>query len=97
VLNEPVRADAIRISGTAGGSARFITASELDAFSAPITRELVTWDINNDGLVDVDDLYDFDEQPADIDGDGDTDSADYAELERAVRWRELELLRGSRR
>ncbi|MHA7811906.1 MAG: ADP-ribosylglycohydrolase family protein [Phycisphaerales bacterium] len=97
VLDDPVRADAIRISGTAGGSARFITASELDAFSAPVTRELVTWDINNDGLVDIDDLYDFDEQPADIDGDGDTDSDDYAELERAVRWRELDLLRGSRR
>lgn len=97
VLDEPVVADAIRISGIAGGSERFITASELDAFTTPNTRQPVTWDINNDGLVDVEDLYDFDEQPADIDGDGDTDSVDYAELERAVRWRELDVFTGTRR
>ncbi|MFG0312770.1 MAG: ADP-ribosylglycohydrolase family protein [Phycisphaerales bacterium] len=97
VLGEPVVADSIRISGIAGGSERFITASELDAFSPPTTRELVTWDINNDGVVNIDDLHDFDGQPADIDGDGDADSADYAELERAVRWRELEEITGTRR
>lgn len=97
VLDEPVVADAIRISGIAGGSDRFITASELDAFAPPITRDLVTWDINNDGVVDAEDLYDFDEQPADINGNGDIDSADYAELERAVRWRELEEITGTRR
>ncbi|MCR9076153.1 MAG: ADP-ribosylglycohydrolase family protein, partial [bacterium] len=97
VLDEPVVADAIRISGIAGGSDRFITASELDAFAPPITRNLVTWDINNDGVVDAEDLYDFDEQPADINGNGDIDSADYAELERAVRWRELEEITGTRR
>jgi len=97
VLDAQVIADAIRIMGTAGGSARYITASELDAFSRPITRELVTWDINSDGVVDVEDLYDFDDHPADINGDGVADADDFAELEKAVRWREAELLRGSRR
>lgn len=93
VLDAEVIADAIRITGLAGGSARYITASELDAFSSPITRELVTWDINNDGVVDVDDLYDLNDHPADINGDGVIDAADAAELEKAVRWRETALMR----
>lgn len=97
VLSKPISADAIRISGVAGGSARFITASELDAFSPPITRELVTWDINHDGIVDAEDLYDFSDHPADINADGAADSTDYAELQRAVRWRELEEITGTRR
>ena len=97
VLGEPVTATAIRITGVAGGSAQYITACELDALSSPIARELVTWDINHDGVVDVDDLHDFSDHPTDLDGDGDTDNADYAELERAVRWRELDVIRGSRR
>lgn len=97
VFGAPVTATAIRITGVAGGSTQYITACELDALSTPIARELVTWDINHDGVVDVDDLHDFAEHPADLDGDGDTDNADYAELERAVRWRELDVIRGSRR
>lgn len=97
MLSAPVTATAIRITGVAGGSAQYISASELDALSSPITRELVTWDINHDGVVDIEDLHDFADHPADLDDDGDTDGADYAELERAVRWRELDVIRGSRR
>ena len=96
-LTQPVTATAIRITGTAGGSAEYITACELDAFASPITRELVTWDINHDGIVDLEDLHDFSDHPVDLDNDGDTDADDYTQLERAVRWRELDEIRGSRR
>ncbi len=97
VLDTPIFADAIRIKGIAGGSAQYITASELDAFSTPITRTLVTWDINDDGVVNVDDLYDYNKKPADLNDDGVVDSLDVSILEQAVRWRELELLTGNRR
>lgn len=97
MLDTPVLADAIRITGVAGGSAQFITASELDAFAAPITRARTTWDVNQDGTVDIDDLYDFNDNPADLNDDGVVDSLDVSILEQAIRWRELELLRGNRR
>lgn len=96
-LDAPVNGDAIRISGVAGGSERYITAAEVDAFSSPVTRELVTWDINHDGVVDAEDLYVFEQTPIDLDGDGVVDQIDARMLEQAVRWRELEVLRGNRR
>lgn len=95
-LAEPMTADAIRVSGVAGGTAQYITAAEIDAFSSPLTRELVTWDINKDGMVDIDDLYDFNRFPTDLDDDGSADQTDADILEQAIRWRELELFTGTR-
>ncbi len=97
VLDAPITADAIRISGTAGGTATYITAAELDAFSSPPTRDRITWDINHDGTVDIDDLYDFHRLPTDLNADGTADQADFNILQQAVRWREFELLTGNRR
>ena len=88
--------DGIRIRGQAGGSASYITASELDVLSIPTQRPEFGWDINEDGRVDVEDLYSFDDAPIDIDRNGMIEPIDKKLLEHAVRWKELEEIRGDR-
>jgi ADP-ribosylglycohydrolase len=96
VLDQVTLIDGVRVQGQAGGSASYITASELDVLSAPVERPEYGWDINQDGVVDVEDLYSFNDSPIDMNQDGMIEDIDKKLLEQAVRWMELEEIRGIR-
>ena len=91
-LASPIIADGIRASGVVGGSAQFVTVSEFDAFAPADARRFISWDINQDGRADVEDLYVLNDAQTDLNNDGVFDDNDKMLLEHAVRWRELELL-----
>ncbi len=95
-LDVPTLIDGVRATGRVGGSASYITASELDVLTAPVERPGFGWDINQDGVVDVEDLYSFDDSPIDMNQDGLIEDIDKKLLEQAVRWKELEEIRGIR-
>lgn len=92
VLPSTIIADGIRAVGVVGGIAQFVTVSELDAFSSPVSRRFISWDINHDGKVDVEDLSEINDFQTDLNNDGVFDQNDSLILESAIRWRELQLL-----
>ena len=87
-LATPVIASGIRVRGHAGGADAFVTLSELDALSAPMGDSGRSFDLNGNGVIDVDDLHDWHATPIDLNADGQANAADREYLERAVRWRE---------
>lgn len=95
-LDQVTMIDGVRVRGLVGGSASYITASELDVLAAPTQRPDFGWDIDQDGRVDVEDLYSFDDAPIDMDRNGMIEANDKKLLEQAVRWKELEEIRGDR-
>ncbi|QOJ00344.1 MAG: ADP-ribosylglycohydrolase family protein [Phycisphaeraceae bacterium] len=97
VLASPVQATGVRIRGVAGGALTFVTCAELDALSASETLPRSTFDLNGDGVVDVDDLHRFHTHPVDLDGDGAVTPADRRYLVNAVRWEEPESNAADRR
>ena len=56
-----------------------------------------SFDLNRDGLIDVNDLHDWHAAPIDLNADRQADAADREYLERAVRWRERIDLESGRR
>ena len=95
-LQVPMMIDGVRIRGRAGGSALFVTTTEIDVLSTATDRSKIGWDMNGDLLVDIEDLYAFSDSPSDVNQDGLIDSLDAKILEQAVRWRELDLIHGPR-
>ena len=91
-LSQTLVIDGVRIRGRVGGSAQFVTASEIDVLLAPTDRAIYGWDINQDLRVNIKDIYDYSLDPIDINHDGQIDPLDIKLLEQAVRWRELELI-----
>ena len=97
VLDTPVVATGVRITGRPGGVDRLVTIAELDALSAPVPGPRRTFDLDGDGVIGVDDLYFWHEAPVDLDGDADADGADREYLEAAIRWGEAVDMLGGRR
>lgn len=100
-LAAPAMVTGIRITGLPGGTGRFVTCTELDGLApaTPITRP--TFDLNDDGVVDVEDLYTWhastDPVLRDMDGDGGVDGSDREYLEAIVRWMEQKDMEAGRR
>lgn len=85
----------IRVRGPAGGLSTFVTCSELDALLPESGRATRTFDRNQDGRLDSEDLHEFGANPADLDGNGSVGVGDAEYLRAAVRWREIgDLLSG---
>lgn len=83
----------VRVVGAVGGPAAFATCAELDVLGPVQAPGRVSFDIDANGEVGVDDMYRWHLTPADLDGDGVADSADRRYLRAAVRWREAEQMR----
>lgn len=79
----------VRVSGAVGGAWGYATCLELDALDdRPEWR--VSFDLNGDGAIDVEDQHRWHAAPVDLNGDGVTGPADMRYLESAVRWREID-------
>lgn len=79
----------VRVRGTVGGSWGYATCLELDALGERL-EPAATFDLNADGVVDVEDIYHWRDHPIDLDGDGAANVSDARYLEAAARWRELD-------
>lgn len=94
VLPSAVSASGIRISGAASGSGSegFVTCLELDALTpdspSPPPVGPGSYDLNQDGRVDIEDLIDWVAAPIDLNGDDAADVHDAELLRDAVRWGE---------
>lgn len=111
VLATPTLATGVRITGSAGGSAAFVTCTELDTFAGPVALGIDPpavppigpggpWDLNADGVANVEDLYTVLErtpasttnaapnQPGDLNADGVIDATDVRLMVKYVRWNE---------
>ena len=96
-LAAPMAVDGVRLSGPAGGTDGFVTCAEIDAmFPAPPSPGL-GYNLNRDRAVDVEDLFEWERAPTDVNGDGVIDGADREALLRVVRWMELEDMSAGRR
>jgi hypothetical protein len=89
VLAAPMQATGIRISGTPGGAAAFVTCMELDALSSPPLTLTTSVVLNFGGTRSIDDLYAWFAAPADLNADGAADDADLRYLESAIRAGEI--------
>lgn len=89
VLATPTDATGVRVTGVAGGAQQFVTCAELDALSEPPTLAWPTFDVTDDGRVDVEDVYRQNRSPVDVNRDGMIDERDLSYLETAARWGEL--------
>lgn len=87
-LPGPVTISGVRAVCTQGGTSRFVTCAELDTLVPAATPPLASFDLNDDGVLTVDDLYAWEAAPRDLLADGVPDAADRAYLTRAVRWGE---------
>lgn len=79
----------VRVRGTVGGSWGYATCLELDGFDDRPSPS-ATFDLNADGVADIEDLYFWRDHPLDLDGDAAADSSDRRFLEAAIRWREFD-------
>lgn len=91
-LNETVHATSVRISGPVGGAHGFVTCAELDVLTHRPPIFHADYDLDQNELVDLDDLYYIHQHAIDLDGDGDWDRDDRLFVEAAVRWRERQIL-----
>jgi hypothetical protein len=91
----------VRITGLPGGSARFVTCTELDLLSTIPGPTRPSFDLNADTIVDVEDLYTWhastDPVLTDLNADGSVDTSDREYLEAAVRWMEQSDITANRR
>ena len=83
-----LEATGVRIIGAPGGGGLFVTCTELDALGPPAPDPATSYDINADGRVTIEDLYAWEQSPADLNGDGQADTQDRDLLLLAIRWRE---------
>ncbi|MBX3383117.1 MAG: ADP-ribosylglycohydrolase family protein [Phycisphaeraceae bacterium] len=83
-----IEATGVRIIGAPGGGGLFVTCTELDALGPPAPDPATSYDINADGRVTIEDLYTWEQSPADLNGDGQADTQDRDLLLLAIRWRE---------
>lgn len=79
----------VRIRGPVGGSWGYATCLELDALDER-PSPWATFDLDLDGVVDIEDLYFWRDHAIDLDGDGSATREDYVFLEAAARWREID-------
>lgn len=86
----------VRIRGSAGGSTPFITCCELDVLTTLAPQRRGGFDLNGDGVVDVQDAYLFEYMPVDVNGDGAITDDDRWLLHAAVRCGEREDMFGGR-
>jgi hypothetical protein len=96
VLNTPVDATGVRITGTVGGTDAFVTIAELDALAAPAAVPSGPSFGVLPGVVDADAVYRQNQSPRDVDNNGSISPADLEYLEWAARWPELDAA-GERR
>lgn len=83
-LATPTVVTGARVIGTPHG---FASCCEIDVLS-PTPAPARGFDLNADGRVDIEDLYEWERQPADLTGDGVADDADRQYLNAAIRWNE---------
>lgn len=88
-LAQGVQATGIRVRAGAGGTQTFVTCCELDALSPPVPPPRPSFDRNDDGRLDVEDLHAWEAAPADLDGDGVIDAVDRTIMAHSVRFREV--------
>lgn len=93
-LSVPMTGWGVRVRGLPGGWSRFVTCAELDGVTGPVSAPVVGYDLNGDGVADVEDLYEWSAGPVDLSGDGVADGVDRAVLARWLRWRERDELMG---
>lgn len=93
-LAVPVETTGVRVVGAVGGSAAFAMVAELDVLGPPAVPDRLTFDLDANGRVGVDDIYWWHRSPVDLDGDGQAGGDDLRYLTAAVRWRELDDMRG---
>lgn len=100
-LAAPILVTGVRITGLPGGAGRFVTCTELDGLGPVATISRPDFDLNEDGVVDVEDLYTWhastDPVVRDLDGDGIVDGSDREYLEALVRWMEQRDMEAGRR
>ncbi|CAG1010711.1 hypothetical protein PHYC_03910 [Phycisphaerales bacterium] len=87
-LTTPTLATGIRVTCAQGGASGFVTCAELDALGPAIPAPASSFDLNTDSALTIDDLYDWEAAPSDLDRDGDITPADRAYISRAARWSE---------
>ncbi len=96
-LDKAVRATGIRISGAVGGTDAFVTCAALDALGPAHMPDRNGFDLNLDGVVDVDDLSKWHLDPVDWNADGVIDAEDRRVQETPIRWGETEEMSFPRR
>jgi hypothetical protein len=92
VFPNPVVCNGVRLRGTPGGAARFVTCAELELTEA--ARGPAGWDVFPDRRAGLDDLYEALRLGADVIGDGVSDATDGSALRAAVRAPERRALLG---
>ncbi|MFG0259278.1 MAG: ADP-ribosylglycohydrolase family protein [Phycisphaerales bacterium JB041] len=93
-LAVPVEMTGVRVVGAVGGPAAFAMVAEVDALGPPGVPDRATFDLDANGALGVDDIYWWHRSPVDLDGDGLAGADDLRYLTAAVRWRELDDMRG---
>jgi hypothetical protein len=96
VLDAPTSITGVRIRGVPGGTHRFVTSAELDAFDTPSAASTPSFDIDGSGTIDCGDLYAWSADPQDLDGDGMATDSDRVTIMAAVRWRESRVMMDGR-
>ena len=93
-LTVPVETTGVRVIGAVGGPAAYVLVAELDVLGLAAVPDRVTFELDANGRVDVDDIYWWHRSPVDLDGDGTAGADDLRYLTAAVRWREADDMRG---
>lgn len=96
-LDQPGMIRAVRVSGPAGGAARFVTCCELDALAADRPPPRPTFDLNADGRISTDDACAWEQARTDLNGDGAADGHDREYILTAARWGEQGSMLAGRR
>ncbi|MFZ4573240.1 MAG: ADP-ribosylglycohydrolase family protein [Phycisphaerales bacterium] len=84
-LSQTVDVTGVRIVAASGGQGAFVTCAEIDVLASEPPHARVTFDRDANAWLSVDDLYEFERNPTDLDGDGAIGDPDRAALLTALR------------
>jgi hypothetical protein len=85
VLEQAVQVTGVRVAASCPGTSGFVTCAEVDVLATEPLVERTSFDRDSNQYLNIDDLYSFEANPADLDGDSVVGPADREYLLTALR------------